>query len=1771
MADNVENIGKIFVVDPNPPGTEVIPLEDLFIYVNFTAYPRSRTTYNGTDKSGNSFLNFGVEDEVNFIATSIKYNEDGKLDPSLQKTYATTDWSNIGTFGETKSGGLLEGFGIKSISIKYSTSLVPEVDITFTDVRGTSLFDKLSDNSDIKSPYSIFFKLPYPIFRLSIKGYYGQKVDYCLHMMNWTSSFDNSTGNFDISAKFLGYQQAILNDMVLGNIIGTVNTDLGFQKLQSITTNPIKIDDFLVKLSKLQIDSEVIKSESESFEKLKKLNGKLSLLKQIQSFIGKPIRKSTLGQSNEGGESENYLSIPNDEIQIKTDGVTRSGSNLIKDTNYLSIRDYLLVKNTNRRDVKNFVVNLNDAIKKYKQYIEFTSDSKNNSNSVTSQKNKSKNNNNFLNTPKDEDLILSFFNVDGENNEDNWENFVNNFSKENNVVTGFTLNTILTSFQTTGININLSKNIFDKNIGENINKSVNDNFSLETFKKSVDSNTFYKENFSPNTNVFLFDLRAQRVLLEDLIKDLEKELKSFRVLVEKEINEKLIENFKKSTDFNPNIKNSFRVIMDNTQAMIQTVYQVSKNSEEYNTKERFRVLDRYDVDIPKSIVTKLKSGEIKNGISFPSIYEKSSNDESSKEIYIGNVVGVTRDLFPEYDFVEKVFENIVNRREVLKQITKASNINSLDTDNWFPLNPMDYKVNPFIGFNTMNDEDEIKKSLYRTIISRVVLLSNYSNFTSPFLNEYSVYGKFDALNAKNIILNDNVKSIIEKSLKEFSTTKRFFIDNGLGDIFTDNLEFLVVKDGVLKIGDIPLTSNGDEGIYVDLDKDEVLSNSKKLWQSITDTDIYGNRNEKLEKTNSVYRSNNNITTNCLISSFINSVGKNITKKNSGSKNLYSLTYEIINPEEKYINVTNFKTTGTCKYEKYLVGSTFYNNQPNIYCRAYLALSTLPFNYFKIGVLDILNNEGGEGNNAKIIELPELYIYYIGSLLWRLKEDQIKFDITFSGCSYSKFYTPKDKYLSKFGSKTDETRSLEAKLLFLPESVKQFFINKFERWTKFSNFNEEKDGTFELLLKRITNENNIFNQDIVKESKSEITKKLQKISRLIIYNSNILDTVVNGNLFIDSQNLSQYVDGFLNVFNGFQTNQQSDENRVGETKKDKDNLDKLKLQLYNYFKNINDKWISDTEQGFNICGGQNKNLIDYFKFIDRGWNDIGDKASFDLKSFINLGTDLDVSVYFFISKILRDSNFLFQILPNYINYKNSDEVAQMFRPQTTLENNSSSGPIYCCIYAGGNSQALDIGERNNYYFSDDGFKFVNGVLPNDINSSEKANDEGEEDFSLVAFRVAFGSQNQSIFKSVSLNQQEHKETAEYFKVLSDTIDKRGATQRSYQGTNLIKLFKTRSYQCSVEALGCMNIQPLMYFDLQNVPFFNGAYLITNVTHQISPNSMSTSFNGLRQSKFVTPAIEDITTSLDLDLNESVDVPLIEFVNLTPRDEIYSIGVLSPNELFEFDTNFTVINFNNLGVTNITQEELNDFKLILKSNKIESNAQVCMFISNVLQQSDYLTNREYPWEFNTDSSTDPFEYVPNTTDPLYYDVITSTNNVLTPETGNIDKKYLNVQPIYSATTLEPKNDNISYNPVDTTKRLKQEKYLNIFNGDPYRFKPRGYLYVIGRKQYYDLLQNEGNEEIGDIYLKEPKLLSADKFQAMTTATKVWKNLKDNNNKSCFDYIKEGKDQSGSASFFTITVGISQQLNESKKIESSFIVFEKVLQNFTFENKPLINFFT
>ena len=100
--------------------------------------------------------------------------------------------------------------GITNISVKVVANGVPSVDMTLVDVQGRTLFEQGE-----KSIYSVFFNLPYPLFYLTIKGYYGKAIRYALNLTKFNASFDQESGNYNINLTFVGKLTGLLSDTLL--------------------------------------------------------------------------------------------------------------------------------------------------------------------------------------------------------------------------------------------------------------------------------------------------------------------------------------------------------------------------------------------------------------------------------------------------------------------------------------------------------------------------------------------------------------------------------------------------------------------------------------------------------------------------------------------------------------------------------------------------------------------------------------------------------------------------------------------------------------------------------------------------------------------------------------------------------------------------------------------------------------------------------------------------------------------------------------------------------------------------------------------------------------------------------------------------------------------------------------------------------------------------------------------------------------------------------------------------------------------------------------------------------------------------------------------------------------------------------------------------------------------------------------------------------------------------------------------------------------------
>jgi len=328
-----------------------------------------------------------------------------------------------------------------------------------------------------------------------------------------------------------------------------------------------------------------------------------------------------------------------------------------------------------------------------------------------------------------------------------------------------------------------------------------------------------------------------------------------------------------------------------------------------------------------------------------------------------------------------------------------------------------------------------------------------------------------------------------------------------------------------------------------------------------------------------------------------------------------------------------------------------------------------------------------------------------------------------------------------------------------------------------------------------------------------------------------------------------------------------------------NLIEIKFEIYRTLKKIYDKWIANTDSPtkstFQCCtkgsigdnptrldgdtqmnihlggNGSSLNLIDSFRFINRAFVDIGDTLPINPVQFSKILADSsDSSFYDLFGRLLTDNNMLFVPLPTYIDYTNNDDVQNIFTPYPYYQAKTLpvSGPSFVCMYVGQTSTKLDLGPNSDY--PNDGINLNDkSTIPSDLVSPIK-----DWETPTAAFLVNYGQQNQNIFKDIVLDQSEFTETNESLKITDAIANTYSQTSQSYVGQNLYNVYSARSYKAEVTMMGNAMIQPMMYFQLNNIPLFRGAYLIIGVKHHIVPNNMSTVFTGVRIKKTATPLID-----------------------------------------------------------------------------------------------------------------------------------------------------------------------------------------------------------------------------------------------------------------------------------------------------------------------------
>lgn len=230
-----ERINRICYVEPNDvfdsiDGIPVTPpYEDFSIAFDLIVKVASRFRSNEVrgnggevDSDGNyqwviSWTSAPKQDSPSWV-TFMSGHDVGKGTNSL-----TTSYTDI-SFDQYFEGEEIEGLGVEQVNVTFESWYTPTVTIKFVDTRGSAFFGReeaihYNDKLTADNVFGCFATVPYPEFKLQIKGFLGKPVTYQLACSNFKAELNSQTGNFEFTVSFIGYSYALLTDIPLDYLI----------------------------------------------------------------------------------------------------------------------------------------------------------------------------------------------------------------------------------------------------------------------------------------------------------------------------------------------------------------------------------------------------------------------------------------------------------------------------------------------------------------------------------------------------------------------------------------------------------------------------------------------------------------------------------------------------------------------------------------------------------------------------------------------------------------------------------------------------------------------------------------------------------------------------------------------------------------------------------------------------------------------------------------------------------------------------------------------------------------------------------------------------------------------------------------------------------------------------------------------------------------------------------------------------------------------------------------------------------------------------------------------------------------------------------------------------------------------------------------------------------------------------------------------------------------------------------------------------------------
>jgi len=1453
---------------------------EMFIFAELTAKRRGSSVI--VTEGVGKISAIGTEND------SININLMG-FDPDTNQY--TTRWTNsLDNTGETP----FEGFGISQITFKMNASYVPEVEIQFVDIRGLSLI-----TLGTKSKYSVLYSFPPPIFNLTLKGYYGKAANYSLHMLKQSTRFDANTGNYVITCSFVGQRFAALTDILFKyiDIVPLMDENINLETPEvtgvdlDLSSKPRNTRELITRAKKLYDSLDKLKTDSKDANDLNKIK---EYSTQIQSVIDNLDNYSIIvgTKTDVSNNVGTYLfTLPNAHI------TTQGQQTNVNDSNIASkVRTVNVYANKLRLSSADGVNNAaqDDRIMILYEYDENLAVDQNKKDSINDTFTVLKNN--FLNQAKTVDNTLA--KNDGAIKYYGFNQLPPNKGKR---YVGLDVTDFYTSLRKRIVAQEEDYTTKQTALRAKVNDlTVQKIGALPTIRNifevfANDIETFFQKlrsvcNDAEKAHQVNADMRRILENNNSKRKDTTKSIAAFPLVLNQKLvtdeNGKTIKRRERAYPGDPNVglDNMNFPEVDFVETFIETFTKLVKIQTNENMKESIDA-DGNNIWIPinpidSSVGNRTTESPYNRLTNIPQIMNEVLNRFYVGSQYSYGFLFYQEDGAVAKDFLQSFFGvafTVVNattdifedkNTALIRFVAEAEAVNLVNSIQ--DLNLLDsFQIQVQNWVATVNEKDDSKNMLYQFFEQNSPHYSSFSDQIDGGVNYLLLNGEkvskdrtnpnfvgFDIVDEQPVLRHEATSASNNESDGEENMVDTFINDVGSQGFFKTLL--------FDKHGFDTFAKNNIPYIF-----DEAAQDTKY------DSDFIGNNNVF-----GVVTKDNN-----LLDRFVQFLGR---ASSDGRTNVY---YD----RKVLAYLTDPLITDDCKLFYILInfcGALTYFHQGNN-SNSFVSVNTkfaFPA-YIEVPFFAHLNM----GMYAYFFHnsfAPNLPPETIASIA----RSKSVYGVTFDRAPFEPYAT----YISQI-SLTDATNLLKEAQTYLrdqtPEGftfIKQSIIDMINQVSPSTDVDSgdredmyearlepdpklEGGNDFSFILQKLLRRRYLLNYTETTFFPADTTDTTNKVSKKNFVPLKTLNADSSFNKRVNATFFNTFLKKVNKLCEAKRKDVVEQETKFRETTSDPD----IRNQIYYSFKAIADKWVNGVDQT-GVYGGSGTRLIDQFMFVDRFFNDIGDKVMIDFRPIIEMSQDYDVSVFSVMTRILALNGFEFFPLQNFLSFKD-DQWINSFKPYGSsrdLIHNES--PAFVCMYIGGTASQLDDPLSD---FENDGFRSENDL----VNADDFNNN------AVRGFKVSFAKQNQTMFKSIDLDTNEHKETNESLAILSEIAQDQSTSSPVPKGQNLYSTYEQRSYSCTVEAMGNMMIQPTEYFILENVPLFNGAYIILGVEHTVVPNNMKTKFMGVKVRSNPNPLVTDFYSAAGLTGGNSDTFNVGSTLSGNPNDSAFPSNAPLSNDL------------------------------------------------------------------------------------------------------------------------------------------------------------------------------------------------------------------------------------------------------------------------------------